>query len=439
MNKLILKILLFSNFLIFTSTFSQTDCSEVLHIQLDQDKNDVELLLVNMWPSQSLCPTLSVSIRRISYLNAAPDSPVVTTIADNELVSIAEIYFGYKDIDLEPGRHQYFASILMDDGVTIYEIESLEVVVEASSFDIVWTDKVGVYQSYGRLIKTTRTGVNCNSGAASVNTIPANENGWVEMTVSENWRTKFFGLSNRNANACRWTISHSVFFNGDKLQIYEGGRWIGYFANYAIGDVIRVERIGAKIYYMKNGVTFYSSYKPSYGSLIADVTITTQYGIIGWSRCSHSAAGSNLVSQISDTNSVFLENKFSENKSRDSESDDSALLVNDNEVYDLLSDGLDHEASNNSEVNLKTELRNYPNPFHGQTNIEFKLDEDADVTLTISDMNGKKISVLLDKKRYNNGTHQVIFDASDHPQGIYYYTLQARNFISTKKMMLMNN
>ena len=83
------------------------------------------------------------------------------------------------------------------------------------------------------------------------------------------------------------------------------------------------------------------------------------------------------------------------------------------------------------------DISNRPNPFNGQTTIEFNLPEDAEVTLFISDMNGKQIARLLDGKPTHKGTHQVVFDGHDYPAGIYYYTIQAGQHITTQKMIIL--
>lgn len=82
-------------------------------------------------------------------------------------------------------------------------------------------------------------------------------------------------------------------------------------------------------------------------------------------------------------------------------------------------------------------IHNYPNPFNTQTTIEFTLTQDTPVTLFVSDVTGRKISVLLNNEQRIDGTHQVIFDGSDHPAGMYYYTIQMGNTITTQKMTLL--
>ena len=82
-------------------------------------------------------------------------------------------------------------------------------------------------------------------------------------------------------------------------------------------------------------------------------------------------------------------------------------------------------------------IRNLPNPFTKQTTIEFDLQEDTEVTLFVSDITGKQIARLLDNKPRLKGTHQLVFDGSNYPAGMYYYTIQAGNEVVTQKMTLM--
>ena len=82
-------------------------------------------------------------------------------------------------------------------------------------------------------------------------------------------------------------------------------------------------------------------------------------------------------------------------------------------------------------------IKNYPNPFTGQTTVEFDLPEDAEVTLFVSDMTGRQIVRLLDNKPTLKGTHQIVFDGRAYPAGIYYYTIQAGSEVVTQKMTLM--
>jgi len=85
--------------------------------------------------------------------------------------------------------------------------------------------------------------------------------------------------------------------------------------------------------------------------------------------------------------------------------------------------------------------QNYPNPFNPITKIKFTLPQDVrgeskDVILNVYDVLGNEIAVLVDDEKFA-GTHEVKFDATGLPSGIYLYQLKAGNYIQTKKMMLV--
>lgn len=94
-------------------------------------------------------------------------------------------------------------------------------------------------------------------------------------------------------------------------------------------------------------------------------------------------------------------------------------------------------SNNKTSTGNSSTLRNYPNPFKGQTTIEFDLLEDTAVTLYVSDITGKKIEVLLNDEHKFSGIHQVTFDGRLHPAGVYYYTILAGENLTTKKMILI--
>jgi len=82
-------------------------------------------------------------------------------------------------------------------------------------------------------------------------------------------------------------------------------------------------------------------------------------------------------------------------------------------------------------------IRNYPNPFNGQTTIEFKLTEETPVTLSVSDATGRQVALLLNHEFRTEGVHLTTFDGSNYPVGIYYYTIQAGEYFGTQKMVLI--
>lgn len=87
--------------------------------------------------------------------------------------------------------------------------------------------------------------------------------------------------------------------------------------------------------------------------------------------------------------------------------------------------------------NVPITMKNYPNPFTGQTTIEFTLAEEAPVTLFVSDVIGRQVAPLLNGERKTEGTHQIMFDGQSQSPGIYYYTIKAGTYVGTQKMILV--
>jgi hypothetical protein len=81
-------------------------------------------------------------------------------------------------------------------------------------------------------------------------------------------------------------------------------------------------------------------------------------------------------------------------------------------------------------------LQNYPNPFNAQTTIRFILPEPQDVELTVYDLLGRRVEILLDEYR-QAGVHAVRFDASDYPSGIFFARLETENATKSIKMLLL--
>ncbi|MBE7478095.1 MAG: T9SS type A sorting domain-containing protein [Ignavibacteriales bacterium] len=88
--------------------------------------------------------------------------------------------------------------------------------------------------------------------------------------------------------------------------------------------------------------------------------------------------------------------------------------------------------------------QNYPNPFNPATRINFSLPFESNVRLSVFNILGQEIKILVDNQVQPVGNYNLTFDASDLPSGIYFYRLIAsssedngRNFVDVKKMMLI--
>jgi pimeloyl-ACP methyl ester carboxylesterase len=79
--------------------------------------------------------------------------------------------------------------------------------------------------------------------------------------------------------------------------------------------------------------------------------------------------------------------------------------------------------------------QSYPNPFKTSTNITYKLDKPCFVSLKIFDITGQEIEVLEDNYK-NAGTYEVQFNAANLTSGIYFYNLQAGEYLKIKKLLL---
>ena len=80
--------------------------------------------------------------------------------------------------------------------------------------------------------------------------------------------------------------------------------------------------------------------------------------------------------------------------------------------------------------------QNFPNPFNPETQIAYDLVEGGNVTLTVYNMMGQKVTTLVSGME-SAGHHTVNFNAATLPSGLYLYRIEANGFSDEKKMLLM--
>jgi len=80
--------------------------------------------------------------------------------------------------------------------------------------------------------------------------------------------------------------------------------------------------------------------------------------------------------------------------------------------------------------------QNYPNPFNLRTHIKYDLPVECPVKLEVYNVVGERITTLIDGHQ-NGGYRKAIWDASSLSSGIYFYRLQAGDFVQTRKMILL--
>jgi hypothetical protein len=91
------------------------------------------------------------------------------------------------------------------------------------------------------------------------------------------------------------------------------------------------------------------------------------------------------------------------------------------------------EYAPNSDVFVE---QNEPNPFNPTTSIAFRLTKPEQVKLSIFDMIGREVDVLVDGK-LAPGRHSYDLDATDWPRGIYFYKVKTASATVTRKMVLL--
>ncbi len=89
-------------------------------------------------------------------------------------------------------------------------------------------------------------------------------------------------------------------------------------------------------------------------------------------------------------------------------------------------------------------MQNYPNPFNPTTKISFTIpsvtlrqaQSDISVALKVYDVLGNEVATLVNEER-PAGSYEVEFDASGLSSGVYFYKLQAGQFVQTRKMLMI--
>jgi len=104
------------------------------------------------------------------------------------------------------------------------------------------------------------------------------------------------------------------------------------------------------------------------------------------------------------------------------------------------SDGMtwveDRPTSSSATPNHVALEQNYPNPFNPSTTIRYALPQRSHVRLAVFNTIGQQVATLVNEE-VEAGYHEVTFDASGLASGVYFYRLQARDFVQTRKLCLI--
>jgi len=85
---------------------------------------------------------------------------------------------------------------------------------------------------------------------------------------------------------------------------------------------------------------------------------------------------------------------------------------------------------------------NFPNPFNPVTSIDYALPTTADVELTVFDILGRQVKILVSDLNHPAGFYTATWDGRDQRgriagNGLYFYRLRSKDFRQTGKMMLL--
>lgn len=120
-----------------------------------------------------------------------------------------------------------------------------------------------------------------------------------------------------------------------------------------------------------------------------------------------------------------------------------------NSVYQYRLKQIDYDGifTYSNEIEVKVDFtpkeltleQNYPNPFNSSTIIKYSLPQATNVTITVYDILGTGVKVLLNERK-ESGNYEVSFDVANLPSGVYVYKLETKNISglqSIKKKMVI--
>lgn len=98
------------------------------------------------------------------------------------------------------------------------------------------------------------------------------------------------------------------------------------------------------------------------------------------------------------------------------------------------------EKLTSTENNLPKEFalyQNFPNPFNPATVIKYDLPKDVNVTVKIYDLIGREVATLVNNVLKKAGRYELNWNAGNYASGVYFYRLEAGDYVRTKKMVLV--
>ena len=102
-----------------------------------------------------------------------------------------------------------------------------------------------------------------------------------------------------------------------------------------------------------------------------------------------------------------------------------------------ISNNITKIGDNSGELPMNFHLyQNYPNPFNPSTKIKFEIPQQSLTSITVYDITGKEIAVLLNDV-VQAGSYEVEFNGANVSSGIYFYRIVSNGFTDIKKMIMV--
>lgn len=121
-------------------------------------------------------------------------------------------------------------------------------------------------------------------------------------------------------------------------------------------------------------------------------------------------------------------------------SDGKAIVTSQNEGIFIYDTGILHTPVGlvNDEIEYSFSIsQNFPNPFNPTTKISYSLEKEAEVTITIFDIMGRKVKSFIKDKHQIAGNYTIKWDAGEFSSGVYFCQIKSDNITQTIKMLLL--
>jgi len=106
-------------------------------------------------------------------------------------------------------------------------------------------------------------------------------------------------------------------------------------------------------------------------------------------------------------------------------------MISERYSKDVKKDNAESDASSEESY---FQTKNYPNPFNPETKITYTLKQATIVKITVYDRLGREVTELVNESQ-SEGEHEVSFNASNLPSGVYFYRIKTPEKVEVRKMV----